>query len=102
MIASTLAVSKYLFRMSKHDKAWNCRFQELLEYRHVFGNCSVPLRYRSNPSLGRWVNRQREAKNKQLLGWEREVMLNDVGKILVPLLHMTPYSVFNTDSSYGP
>jgi hypothetical protein len=67
--------------MSKHDKAWNCRFRQLLEYRHMHGNCSVPLRYRSNPSLGRWVNRQREAKGKQMLSWEREVILNDIGKI---------------------
>jgi hypothetical protein len=47
------------------------------------GNCSVPLRYRSNPSLGRWVNRQREAKSKQLLSSEREVILDDIGTITV-------------------
>eukprot|EP00526_Cylindrotheca_closterium_P018352 CAMPEP_0113601508 /NCGR_PEP_ID=MMETSP0017_2-20120614/266_1 /TAXON_ID=2856 /ORGANISM="Cylindrotheca closterium" /LENGTH=364 /DNA_ID=CAMNT_0000509805 /DNA_START=24 /DNA_END=1118 /DNA_ORIENTATION=- /assembly_acc=CAM_ASM_000147 len=65
--------------MSKHDKAWNNRFEQLVEYKNRFGNCSVPLRFKSNPSLGRWVNRQREARNKQILCWERETLLNEIG-----------------------
>lgn len=68
--------------MSKHDKAWNIRFEQLVEYKKQFGNCCVPLRFKSNPSLGRWVNRQREAKSKQILGWERETQLNEIGKQL--------------------
>ena len=69
-----------LTTMSKHDKAWNIRFKQLVEYKEQFGNCCVPLRFKSNPSLGRWVNRQREARNKQILCWEREKQLNDIGK----------------------
>jgi hypothetical protein len=31
---------------------------ELVEYKCEFGHCSVPVRYKSNPQLGRQVQKQ--------------------------------------------
>lgn len=38
---------------------WSQKFDELCEYRRTRGDCLVPHRYKANPSLGRWVKRQR-------------------------------------------
>lgn len=66
--------------VSKHDQAWHHRFKQLVQYKQFHGNTFVPLRFKPNPPLGRWVNRQREALNKKNLSWEREEMLNEIGK----------------------
>jgi len=41
------------------DKFWNQRFEELKKYCKVHGDCNVPYKYPSNPSLGLWVSYQR-------------------------------------------
>lgn len=38
---------------------WMKRFAELRDYYRNHGNCLVPTNYPANPSLGRWVDRQR-------------------------------------------
>lgn len=38
---------------------WEERFSDLLKYRKQHGHCCVPLSYPENPSLARWVKRQR-------------------------------------------
>jgi len=38
---------------------WNMRFNDLLEYQKRTGNCHVPLTYNDDPTLARWVKRQR-------------------------------------------
>ena len=38
---------------------WNARYEELVEYRRVHGDCLVPQQYGTNPALGRWVRSQR-------------------------------------------
>jgi len=38
---------------------WNKRFNDLLEYQKRTGNCHVPLTYHEDPTLARWVKRQR-------------------------------------------
>lgn len=41
---------------------------QLEEYKRVNGHCLVPKRYESNPSLGNWVNKQRQNYRKYLRG----------------------------------
>mmetsp|Transcript_33464 Transcript_33464/g.73406 ORF Transcript_33464/g.73406 Transcript_33464/m.73406 type:complete len:830 (+) Transcript_33464:265-2754(+) len=39
--------------------AWSERLAELRDFKAVHGHCNVPRGYADNPSLGRWVNKQR-------------------------------------------
>lgn len=41
------------------NKQWDEAFEELLEFKRVRGNCQVPHGFKENPSLSRWVKRQR-------------------------------------------
>lgn len=39
---------------------WEQRFQELMEYKAIHGDCKVPQHYKDNKALGKWVAKQRE------------------------------------------
>eukprot|EP00980_Cylindrotheca_fusiformis_P017099 scaffold5249_cov86-Cylindrotheca_fusiformis.AAC.3 len=41
------------------DQRWTASFQELVSFKAIHGHCCVPCRFRSKPSLSRWVRRQR-------------------------------------------
>jgi hypothetical protein len=64
---------------------WNYRLQELQEFKDTYGDCLVPRRYEANPSLGNWVNKQRQLYNKLLKGYstsmtqDRVDTLTDMG-----------------------
>ena len=38
---------------------WDALFERLLKYKDEFGDCLVPNRYETDPSLGAWVSTQR-------------------------------------------
>lgn len=38
---------------------WQERFNELVEYKKIHGDCNVPCRFEENPTLGMWVKCQR-------------------------------------------
>ena len=63
--------------MSKGDLQWEARFQELVEYKRVHGNCNVSHAYKANPQLGMWVSTQR--RRKQIMSEERQKRLNSIG-----------------------
>ncbi|CAJ1947833.1 unnamed protein product [Cylindrotheca closterium] len=46
------------FRVYQAEQ-WEERVEALLEFRRIHGHCSVPYDYPANPSLSRWVKRQR-------------------------------------------
>ena len=48
------------------DRAWEDNFQKLQAYQKENGNCRVPHTYKKDPSLGRWVNKQRNEKKDKL------------------------------------
>jgi hypothetical protein len=48
--------------------AWEHRFQQLLNYKQVYGGCKVPGGYKDNPQLAYWANAQRVMKRKATLG----------------------------------
>ena len=66
---------------------WRKQFQELLAFKKEMGHCLVPHSYSKNPTLSRWVKRQRYQyklrKNgeRSTLTAEREKALEDIGFI---------------------
>ncbi|KAL3809526.1 hypothetical protein ACHAXA_001257 [Cyclostephanos tholiformis] len=49
-------------------RAFVAKLNELEAYRREYGDCLVPKRYRNNPSLGNWVNKQRQNYRKFMRG----------------------------------
>jgi hypothetical protein len=47
-------------------ESWETRFNEFVEYKREFGHCHIPLRYKRNPELGKWVNHQRNSYRKYM------------------------------------
>jgi len=58
---------------------WDVRFEQLEGYRKDHGDCDVPCRYKSNPSLGHWVSLQRQLYKKGKLSEERTDLLDEIG-----------------------
>lgn len=58
---------------------WTERFNELLQYKNLYGNCRVPTLWAENRQLGGWVVRQRQLKKNGKLLLERERLLEDAG-----------------------
>ena len=56
---------------------WEVRFQQLVDYKRVYGNCHVPQRFKENKQLGKWVSTQRE--NKEKMSEEKRKMLDSIG-----------------------
>ena len=71
-----------------YDQQWKARFQELVEYKRVHGNCIVPREYKENPQLGMWVSTQR--KKNETMREERRKRLDSIG--FVWKLRATPIS----------
>jgi hypothetical protein len=69
-------------KLKEPRKTWDERFQELLDYKEMHGDCLVPQHW---PVLGRWVHDQRN-QYKRLkrgdyspLNHEKALKLTDVG-----------------------
>jgi hypothetical protein len=58
---------------------WMARFNELLQYKKIHGNFDIPGEWSENPSLGRWVARQRFGKLKGKLKPAHEKILEQNG-----------------------
>jgi hypothetical protein len=52
-------------------------FHLLVQYEEIYGHCNVPRRYKQDPVLGRWVNTQRQRKDK--LSDDQCAKLDDLG-----------------------
>uniref|UniRef100_A0A7S4MDK8 Helicase-associated domain-containing protein n=1 Tax=Odontella aurita TaxID=265563 RepID=A0A7S4MDK8_9STRA len=50
------------FEWNALDAAWSRKFDDLRRFRASHGHCNVPLRHKEDPSLGRWVVRQRHER----------------------------------------
>jgi len=69
---------------SDYSDLWNLNFQKLLQFRQKHNHCVVPCDYDADPSLARWVKRQRhlyhllsKGKNSSLKP-DRISMLNNI------------------------
>ena len=60
-----------------NQKKWKARFQQLMEYKRVHGNCNVPRHYKANKQLGGWVSKQRT--KEETMSEERRKRLNSIG-----------------------
>lgn len=49
----------FVWSKNLSQPSWDNKFRELLEYKEIHGDCLVPTKFSSNPSLGRWVSTQR-------------------------------------------
>lgn len=58
------------------DNSWDKRFQDLVGYRRIHGDCNVPTRH---SKLGSWVCNQRQVKKKGTMDIERESALESIG-----------------------
>jgi len=52
------------FEWSIWTNDWKLRYDELISYETEFGNANVPPNFPQNPSLGRWVSKQRTEYKK--------------------------------------
>ena len=59
------------------DQQWENMFAKLKEYRQKHGDCLVPFNYKHDPSLGRWVAKQRLRHDK--LDSDRKGRLDSIG-----------------------
>ena len=62
-------------------KSWLERFQELLEYKNINGNCMVPQVYSENKQLGKWVASQRKEYKKMIDGKKSYMNPNKIHKL---------------------
>ncbi len=58
---------------------WKTRFDELLRYKQVYGDCNVPSTWEENKSLANWVTVQRQQKKREELSPECERLLQEIG-----------------------
>jgi hypothetical protein len=53
------ALEEIGFVWDSHSAVWDERYNELIQYKKIKGDCNVPSRYRDNKQLAVWVKRQR-------------------------------------------
>ncbi|KAG7358897.1 helicase domain protein [Nitzschia inconspicua] len=64
---------------------WNNRYQDLKAFVKKHGHCHVPINYKENPLLSRWIKRQRyqwklkEERKQSSLTDARQIMLEELG-----------------------
>ncbi len=61
------------------DNAWEESFLELYKFKEKFEHCKVPKDYPENPSLGSWVDGQRQKKKNGILSENNVSRLNSIG-----------------------
>ena len=62
------------------DAQWEKNFALLVEYREREGDCDVPRKHEERGvNLGKWLSRQREARNKGAMDAEKERRLEEAG-----------------------
>jgi len=80
------------WRINPPEVGWESRFQQLVEYRNLHGNCIVPQGYKDNRQLGRWVMKQRtqytlkQRGEHTQLSDQRVQMLESIGFVWYPSL----------------
>lgn len=58
---------------------WDSNFQKLWRYKDIHGDVVVPSKYAIDPTLGRWVSKQRFMYNRKRLSKERYQKLDAIG-----------------------
>jgi Helicase associated domain len=66
------------FTWNPLEKRWNDMFAKLQDYHQKFGTTKVPMNYKGDQTLGKWVKRQRESFNMGLLPDHRKLKLDEL------------------------
>jgi superfamily II DNA or RNA helicase len=72
-------LNELAFDWSTEVFTWEERFEELREYKEKYGNTRVPVKWRENPKLGKWVVSQRRKKRTNTLNPVHEKRLTELG-----------------------
>ena len=89
--ASTIIIDEQLAKQL--GTAFARKLAELEQYKKKHGDCLVPRRYEENPSLGNFVNKQRQSYRKFLKG--EKSSMNDVSINIPTLLDLhNVYSLY--------
>ena len=90
--ASSRLSAEYIGRLEElgfiwqpHRDVWKQRLEELAAFKAAYGHCDVPAVHSENPSLGRWLDRQRQEKRRGALLEERVKQLVALGVAWDPL-----------------
>ena len=67
------------FKWSPHASTWRTYYLALIDYRNRFGNCFVPLNWKENKKLARWVSSQRVDYGRNKVPLERIALLEKIG-----------------------
>jgi hypothetical protein len=71
--------ASYLYGSNGNGMGWDARFAQLQEFKAQNGHCRVPLGFKENHSLAKWVSKQRQLYVKGKLRAERIAMLERIG-----------------------
>jgi hypothetical protein len=65
--------------MTEHDKKWNMKYAQLVEFKRKKGHCMVPQKYEQDKTLGMWVSHQRNYHKINRLRQDRKMWLDEIG-----------------------
>ena len=61
------------------EKLWNEKFERLVDYKQVHGDCHPPFLWHQDPKLARWIYRQRALFANNKLRPDRQARLESIG-----------------------
>ncbi len=67
------------FVWRRHQTAWIEMYEKLLRYKEALGDCNVPVEWKVDSKLGRWVMTQRRRKRLGSLAADRIRRLDEIG-----------------------
>jgi hypothetical protein len=67
------------FVWKNNDTLWDQRYEKLVEFKRINGNCMVPRRYKQDKSLGAWVGTQRTDHKNNKMRPDRKRILDEIG-----------------------
>jgi hypothetical protein len=65
--------------MTKHDKKWNMKYEQLVDFKRRKGHCLVPYNYEQDKPLGQWVRNQRSFHKNNKIRLDRRTFLDKIG-----------------------
>jgi len=67
------------FLSKRNNATWEETYQRLVAYKKEHNDTRVPMRYKEDPQLGRWVRNQRANHRLKKMTEERKYLLNSIG-----------------------